>query len=504
MAFAANAGNTNVLSSQYSTAVNKYGYEVAGVINGSYFDMNTGTMNGMLISGGKVSCADIGYTYGNLTDVVAFGYDGSMSIIQSQLAYNMYINGTLVPDALRFINKQQGSDTWRTDAIYYYDTSCGNSADSSYGYEVVCKKVNGTDLTVGETMVAEVIQINGYTSESDIDNDSSIKSDNFVLSTPSWSSYVSYLSGLKVGDKVEISVEETIESSKEIMENASSVITNVGCLVKDGVDLTDSTSYIGEHSVTGTFSCWTAFGTKPDGTYVFFTSEGGGTGDNTQSLTLRDVASAMINLGCTNVIRMDGGGSTAMYLSNTGYGYADYAMSSSRAVADCIMVVKNNAGKPTLKAALRAAEKISHTDYTAAELVEIRAVYEAARGVYYNGTSTDADYVAAADALNALISRDAGSAPTITDGDPFWLTHYNNIEAEGAGSVMTSSYSGGAWYLHVAFSPVAGTPAYEITAISDGTKDGSAKALEIPNGGFVYTINKGNDWPTIYDANPSA
>ena len=40
MAFAASAGNTNVLSSQYSTAVNKYGYEVAGVINGSYFDID--------------------------------------------------------------------------------------------------------------------------------------------------------------------------------------------------------------------------------------------------------------------------------------------------------------------------------------------------------------------------------------------------------------------------------------------------------------------------------
>ena len=360
MAFAANAGSTDVLSTQYSTAVSKYGYEVAGVINGSYFDMETGTMTGMLISGGKISCADIGYTYGNLTNVVAFGYDGSMNIVDSQLAYNLYINGSLVPDALRFVNKHQSSDGWRTDAIYYYDTSCGNYADTStYGYEVICKKVNGTDLSVGETMKAEVIQINGYTTSSQLDNNSNIKSDNFVLSTPSGSSYISYLTGLSVGDTVEISVEETVAASKEIIENAGSVITNVGTLVKDGVDLTASTSTIGEHSVTGTYARWTAFGQKADGTYVFFTSEGGDTGVTSRSLTLRDVAAAMINLGCVNVIRMDGGGSTAMYVKGSGY-----VMSSSRSVADCILIVKNNSEKPKLKTALNAAEKISHTDYS--------------------------------------------------------------------------------------------------------------------------------------------
>ena len=506
MAFAASAGNANVLSSHYSTAVNKYGYEVAGLINGSYFDMENayGTMTGMLISGGKVSCTDIGYTYGNLLDVVAFGYDGSMSIIESQLAYYMYINGELVPDALRFINKQQSSDGWRTDAIYYYDTSCGSVADSSTtGYEVVCKKQNGTDLVVGETMVAEVIQINGYTSGSAIDNDSSIKSDNFVLSTPRDSSYETYLTGLAVGDNIEISIEETVAGSKEIMENACSVITNVGCLVKDGVDMTDYNSTIGDHSVTGTYARWTAFGTKDDGTYVFFTSEGGDTGNTSRSLTLKDVASAMMNLGCTNVIRMDGGGSTAMYVSNTGSGNAGYAMSHSRSVADCILVVKKTS-EMELREAIKAAKQISHTDYTAEELVAIRAAYETAKEVYYGENSTDADYATVANTLNALIEKDAVSAPEITDGDPFWLTHYNNIEAEGAGSVMTSSYSGGAWYRHVAFSPVAGTPAYEITAISDGTNDGSGSPLAIPSGGFVYTINKGNDWPTIYAANPSA
>ena len=86
----------------------------------------------------------------------------------------------------------------------------------------------------------------------------------------------------------------------------------------------------------------------------------------------------------------------------------------------------------------------------------------------------------------------------------FWLTHYNNIGTEGNGSVMTGSYSGGAWNLHVAFAPCEEDGVYEITAISDGTDKGTGKALSIPTGGFVYTLNQGNDWPSLYASNPSA
>ena len=86
----------------------------------------------------------------------------------------------------------------------------------------------------------------------------------------------------------------------------------------------------------------------------------------------------------------------------------------------------------------------------------------------------------------------------------FWLTHYNSIDTEGNGSVMTKSYSGGSWNLHVAFAPCEEENVYEITAISDGTDKGAGKALSIPSGGFVYSLNQGNDWPSLYASNPSA
>lgn len=89
-------------------------------------------------------------------------------------------------------------------------------------------------------------------------------------------------------------------------------------------------------------------------------------------------------------------------------------------------------------------------------------------------------------------------SPEIPEGhNVFWVTHFNNITSEGAGSIFTSAYNGGAWWLHVAFAPVEGTDAYEITEISNGVSYGNAVALSIPEGGFVWAGNYGNDYPAL-------
>ena len=472
MAFAANAGWTGTLKTQYSTAVNKYGYEVAGVINGSFFDMTSGTLNGMLISGGKISCADPCGTTGNKTSVVAFGYDGSMNIVESNLAYRLYINGENVPDAFRFFNKQQEIDGYAPgmEKIYYYDTSCGSYADSISGYEVVCKKLNGTDLVVGETMVGEVVSVKSNTSGS------VIGSDEFVLSTASGADYEKYLKNLSAGDKIEISVEETVSSSKKIMEGASSVITNVGWLVKDGVDMTDKNSTIGTHSVSGTYAQWTAFGQKADGTYVVFTSEGGSTGDSSQSLTLKDVAAAMMKMGCVNVIRMDGGGSTAMYVSNTGSGSAGYMHSSSRGVADCILIVKNTPGKANLKTALATAKNVSCSNYSEETLEKIRAEIESAQKVYASSSSTDANRQAAADKLNALVAKKDPASSLVKE--PIYVNQFNTSITTNDCTIFTSDFNGGKitassanhiWTQHVLLTWDSKQNAYVVTSNTAGS-----------------------------------
>ena len=111
----------------------------------------------------------------------------------------------------------------------------------------------------------------------------------------------------------------------------------------------------------------------------------------------------------------------------------------------------------------------------------------------------------------------------------FWLTHYNDHFVEGAGVVFTAedsdttvakddyklsdnktnaegksapAYTG--WWLHVSFKPVEGfKTVYEVVAISNGLADGHATILEIPQGGFVYAVNTGNNWPELYKKDPT-
>ena len=80
---------------------------------------------------------------------------------------------------------------------------------------------------------------------------------------------------------------------------------------------------------------------------------------------------------------------------------------------------------------------------------------------------------------------------------PLWVTHFNNSTVEGAGVIFTDSaaYQNCGWWLHISFAPTSEEGVYEVKEISDGTGDGKAKILAMPEGGFVYAVNYGNNWP---------
>ncbi len=89
-------------------------------------------------------------------------------------------------------------------------------------------------------------------------------------------------------------------------------------------------------------------------------------------------------------------------------------------------------------------------------------------------------------------------AEAVVEWKPMFITHFNNNTIEGSGVIMTEAYSGANWWIHVALAPVAGLEGvYEVIAISDGTPEGKGVAQAIPEGGFVYALNTGNNYPEI-------
>ena len=385
--YAAYGGWASKLETHYAQAAEqRWGYDVVGIINGSFFSMEDGTLNGIIITDGRITCAHTGFS----GDMVTFGKDGSMKVTKSALEYQLSINGKEYENALYYFNKKSPAGSVN-DKIYYWDSACGGYCDASEaGYELLFNKMENSELSVGGTLIGELVSVTETTEET---KGTEFKNNQFVLYCKTSSPYAKTLKDLKAGAQVRIDVEETIAESKEIMENCSSAITNVGWLVKDGEDLTQTQKVIGTHAVT-LEARWTAFGTKPDGSYVFFTTEGASTGAS-GSVTLRDVARTMIDLGCTNVIRMDGGGSSAMYLCDAGEGTPGYVQHSDRGVSDCIMVVKRSSMEPSkeLKTSLETAITNATTLYEKTKNEEMKVALDYADAVVKSKVNaTEGDY----------------------------------------------------------------------------------------------------------------
>lgn len=80
-----------------------------------------------------------------------------------------------------------------------------------------------------------------------------------------------------------------------------------------------------------------------------------------------------------------------------------------------------------------------------------------------------------------------------------WITHYNESAAEGAGVVCTTANPNHAWRINVAFAPVEGKEnTFTVVKIVDCLTSAEVTArVPLPTGGFIYQVNKGNDYAAI-------
>lgn len=93
--------------------------------------------------------------------------------------------------------------------------------------------------------------------------------------------------------------------------------------------------------------------------------------------------------------------------------------------------------------------------------------------------------------------------PVVAESSPLFVTHYNSLDNEGSGAIMSQDYTGGNWWIHASFKPVEGEDGvYELVEVNDGLAEGNGgqgSPLSVPAGGFVYALNAGNDYPASGD-----
>ncbi len=331
MPYAAYGGaNYPYFATHVNKAIENEGYKVIGAINGSFFTMGTANMCGINISGGRIIAADAACAGESMG---VFTSNGKFTHVLTNLAYTVTVNDKTLIGGLASVNKRYsyvvGRNSSFANRFFYYDDygKSGVKDTSIAGYEILCEKVDYTEIAPGQTLKGKVISV----TESTYGASRPENKDRFILFMPKASTNVSYATGLKAGDSVSVTVDELNSGSKEAMYNAYSAISSCYALVKDGVDQTNSQSNIGTHSVTLS-RAWTAFGVKADGSYVYFINEEYG-------LHLKDVAAAMMKMGCIHVYRLDGGGSSAMYNEQDGVVYLAEGGSNGRAVCDVLLVV---------------------------------------------------------------------------------------------------------------------------------------------------------------------
>lgn len=294
------------------------GKRVVGGLNGDYFVVSTGQPLGMVITDGVLR-SSASYLY-----AVGFDKDGSVFIGQPELSVTATFSGhTLI---VAGVNKV------RTSADGYFlltDDFSDNTQNVDPGVDVILspvldgvgQKVNvdldisdasaaGEDTasadevkgtltqsakpTVGGRVTYRVEQVLQSTGSIPIPEGKAV----LTINSKSNSWLVSELLALQPGNTVDLD----ITSADSRWATAQYALGGMYKLVTNGA---------AENCQDVTQAPRSAVGIKPDGTAVFYTLDGRQSGYSVGA-TLNQVAQRLIELGCTEAVCLDGGGSTTI------------------------------------------------------------------------------------------------------------------------------------------------------------------------------------------------
>lgn len=315
------------------------GYKVVAGVNGDLFDTASGTPKGMTIHDGKIKTSGYAPEY-----VMSFDQDGACSMEKVNVGYTLkatinvptYVTTPVVPVTdpaltttdsgvtttdpavtvtpaattttieyipteytapIGFFNVPHGA----SKSLHLYNSQYAASTKTSDNSVEVVLTVNSAadaEPVIGGTITATVAQvING-------NFNTPIGANQLVLSTTGDSAYAVPLGQMAVGSTVEIAVDDwgggNLEKSKEAV-GVYYVLYNEGQYLSSGTNLNPRT----------------IIGIKPDGSIILYVLDGRQAGFSA-GLGLTDTAKHLVDLGCTTVVNMDGGGSSVVAVREAG------------------------------------------------------------------------------------------------------------------------------------------------------------------------------------------
>lgn len=419
----------------YNSAVKaeSIGYDVKGGINASFFSFTGASCNtygGVNISDGKVLQGSNSH---GQTWMLAFDSAGKANLVWSKVTFAMTAKNGAWSAPVENVNICPET-TYA--GIYYYDEFCGTNTDTkAAGVEIVFEKINNTQLTVGGTLEGKVVAIRSNTSSG-----GSIGTNRFVLYASDSSSYAASLRGLAVGDTVKITATENVAGAKTVMENCNSAFVTYGYhIVSNGQNVTSSNG-LGESFNTARAQR-SAIGIKADGTIVLVASRGRTTSHT--GLTVYELADYLISQGCVTGINLDGGGSTQLTVENSN-GNLESVLSSSRRVANSILVVArpaiSSSQRNALSSLLSQATALTATYQLTGNTTYLNDALYYANNVYNTSTSMPGDYT------KAIMRLQDGMAGVTKVGYRTGIFKLNSAQslmsAAGSGTALASLSAG--------------------------------------------------------------
>lgn len=267
-------------------AVRKKGLIPLMGINAGFFSLQTGVPMSNVIEDGIIIAKE---TEG--ADAVGFYEDGSCVI--DWLSINTVLKSGDKTINIANINKyRQPFGAYLLNDRFYSDTRVSDA-----GLDIIIGSVSG-DFRLGETVTGIVEE------KTKTDKATAIPKGKMVITiadesiTHGYRELYESLEGLEVGDK--ISITNTV-ANPNVWNDAVCALGSVGGrVIKDG-KITDADAAAAPR---------TAVGVKEDGSVVFYTIDG--RQQSSYGIRLKTLGERLLELGCTDAVNFDGGGSTTL------------------------------------------------------------------------------------------------------------------------------------------------------------------------------------------------